>query len=45
MSDRFKLIPDVHVFLMNDDEVLLKRALRNYQDGTFFDEFGWHEHA
>jgi ADP-ribose pyrophosphatase YjhB (NUDIX family) len=23
----------------------LKRALRNYQDGTFFDEFGWHEHA
>ena len=23
----------------------LKRALGNYQDGTFFDEFGWHEHA
>ena len=23
----------------------IERALRNYQDGTFFDEFGWHEHA
>ena len=23
----------------------LKQALRNYQDGTFFDEFGWHKHA
>ena len=23
----------------------VKRALGNYQDGTFFDEFGWHEHA
>ena len=23
----------------------LKRALGNYQDGTFFDEFGWHKRA
>lgn len=23
----------------------LKRALGNYRDGTFYDEFGWHKHA
>lgn len=37
MSDRFKLIPDVHVFLSNEDNevLLLRRRNTGFEDGSY----------
>jgi len=36
MSDHFKLIPAVHLFLMKDDQVLLSRRFHTgYEDGNY----------
>lgn len=36
LYDRFKLIPDVHVFLIKDDEVLmLRRCNTGFEDGSY----------
>ncbi len=36
MADRFKLIPDVHVLLINDDDEVLMMRGRNtgFEDGS-----------
>ena len=37
MSDKFKLIPEAHIFLMNSDEeiLLLRRFNTGYEDGNY----------